>query len=213
MTTVQQRWEFSTLTIWGALEVDSADAAREVLDHTVVSSTAHFSRLFQESPGSLAVACFRVHGPLVPPAGMNQDEPLRWMDHVDKLLRAEGVESRWHGWATFMWTINARNVEAAAAAAMPVAAAESLREMPLLCGVAHAMEVGDPGDALRLASYRADSAGPGECISDIQPEMVRTQFSLSAGEQSRLSLIGRNRGREIEPLIREALELLLVRHR
>lgn len=201
------------MAIWGALDAHSSEATREVFEHTVVASTAYVSKLFQKSPGHLGLVCFTTAPSTIPEAQNEPSAQLHQMAEIARLLRDNGADPQWHGRSTFMWVIDAPSVEGATGAVVPVATADTIRTFPLRCGVAHGTEVGDPGDLLRLAAYRSNLAGAGEPVSAGFPDMASAEFALSQGERARLALISRNRGREVEPLVREALDLLLARYR
>ncbi|TDD11645.1 hypothetical protein [Nonomuraea diastatica] len=199
------------MTAWGALKIDSSAAAREVLEHTVVASLAYVSERFSASRDRLGIAWFGGDPHGFAGAGDDPAAPLRRMAEIDELLRAEGASPHWHGLANFVWVMDAPTLASVHDAAGAIAALGHVRDVPLCHGVAHGSEADDPADLLRLAAGRASSSGHvgsgEECLA-----LTPREFASSEGERARLARISENRNREIEPLVREALDLLFTRY-
>jgi hypothetical protein len=197
---------------WGAINVNSDDAAREVLEHTVVASIAYVSHRYHESSETLAVAW------LVPAASPSAgaaefgDDPescLRRMAAIEAALRAAGAGPHWHGAGNLVWAMDATSVTEAAEALAKVVTTVSSQGIVLRAGVAHGTEAKDPVDLLRLAAHRSarDTDEPA------WPDMRSVEVPLSEAERTRLALIAENRGRSTDTLVREALDLLRARYR
>lgn len=199
-------------TAWGALDVDSADAAREVLEHTVVASLARVSACFHESPERFAVAWLTAIPGRIADATADPAAFLRWMSGVSEFLRTGGAAALWYGPGTFVWPMAAPDRHTASAAAAALVAAGTRLGLVLHCGIAHGTEADDPGDLLRLAAYRSGLSAADLSADDASLPMTPVEFPVSDGERARLSLIAHNRARETGPLVREALDLLLARY-
>ncbi|MFI9842506.1 hypothetical protein ACIHFD_36105 [Nonomuraea sp. NPDC051941] len=199
------------MVMWGALEIDTDEAAREVLEHTVVATVAHISERFSASRDRLAVAWFTAQ-PGDADGKLDSATPLRWMERMENLLQAAGARPRWHGLGAFVWVMNIPTLASAAAAARTVAAVPSVCAASFRHGVAHGDEAGDPVDLLRMAAHRSSSTGRNSGSYTGRPSMTPVHVATSEGERARLGLISENRAREVEPLFREALDLLLARH-
>jgi hypothetical protein len=197
---------------WGALDINSRDAVREVLEHTVVASTADVAKLFTESREQLGIAWLVARRPKFGDTDNDPAAPLRWMAEIAESLHKQGAYPQWHGMATFVWPIDARTLESVAAVTTPVVTAGSVREISLRCGVAHGSEVADPGDLLRLAAYRSTLFEEGRELNSARPAMTSMEVALSGGEQARFAVISKNRTRQIDPLFRDALDLLIARY-
>jgi hypothetical protein len=200
---------------WGALNVNSGSALREALEHTAVATLAYVCASFRDSRDRLGVAWFACDGP-GGSADTGEDgdpaAPLRWMAGMAGVLRRGGADPRWYGRNSFLWAMDAPGWQAAADAASRAVRA-GLRHHPRLrCGAAHGTEAGDPADLIRLAAYRCERAASGSAGGTARPALVSERFEVSDAEQARLEIIARNRGRAIEPLVREALDLLSARY-
>lgn len=195
------------MAMWGAIDVDSPDAAREVLEHSVVASVAHVSRLFLLARDRLGVAWCAATRPGSDGTDSDGAALLRWMAKVQDMLRGNGADPRWHGRATFVWTVDAPTLNAATDAVANLVPTDLAATLSLRWGVAHGAEADDPVDLLRLAAARSALGS-----TDARIATTSMRFPLSAGEQARLAVISANRNRQIEPLIREALDLLSARH-
>jgi hypothetical protein len=193
------------VAIWGALDVNSADAAREVLEHAFVATGAEVWRRFGKSREQLGLALFQAEMEGDP---ADPEAPLVRMTQLERLLRDERAEPLWFGPGAFVCPITAPSRSAAAEIAGQVAAALAAQGDPVACGVAHGSEVGDAGDLLRLAEYRAVRNLP----PTGQPPMTQLELLLSPGEWTRLELISSNRSRATDALLREAIDLVVLRH-
>jgi hypothetical protein len=198
------------MVAWGALDIDSDEAVREVFDHTVVASIAYISRQFDDSACRLGIVWFRNHGPAE--TGAEPAAPLRRMAETERALREAGAVPHWHGRDTFVWVVDAATRDEAADLAVPVARAAASRGMPISCGVAHGAEVADPVDLIRLAAHRSRTVGDEHGAGEERLSTIPMEVLLSPGERARLELIAKNRGRDVEPLVREAIDLLLARY-
>jgi len=197
---------------WGALNVDSRDAAREVLDHTVVATLAYVSARFRDSRDRLGIAWFAAVSSGDALADADPAAPLQWMARVERVLRDGGADPRWHGLGTFLWVMDGPDRYMLAQAAGRVVEASARQHSHVRSGVAHATEADDPADLLRLAAHRCGQAEDDGSGGTARPALATVKFPVSDGEQARLDLIAQNRDRSTEPLVREALDLLFARH-
>jgi hypothetical protein len=97
-------------------------------------------------------------------------------------------------------------------AAGSIAALGQVRDIPLRHGAAHGSEADDPADLLRLAAARTGLSGHVGAGAEDGLALASGEFASSEGERARLARISESRNREIEPLVREALDLLFTRY-
>ncbi|MGP3928798.1 hypothetical protein [Nonomuraea sp. KM88] len=194
------------------MDIDSSAAVHEVLEHTVVASIAYVSERFRTARDRLGVAWFGADPQGFAGAGDDLAAPLRRMAQIDELLRAAGAAPHWHGLANFVWVMDAPTLASVRRAAGTIAAPSHVRDIPLRHGAAHGSETGDPVDLLRLAAARTGLSGHGGAGAQDGLTLTPRAFASSEGERARLARISENRDREIEPLVREALDLLFARY-